>query len=110
MMTNLLGLIIPFQTSASPQIMNVVFIFGLLIIFFVFMILPQQKKQKRQKKFLEGLSKGDHVVTMGGLHGKVSSMDEHSVTLEVDRGTKLRFEKSFISQENSVAIKSSSSK
>ncbi len=107
---NIFSAIIPLQASASPEVMNVIFIFGLLIVFVVFMILPQHKKQKKQRKFLEGLSKGDYVVTMGGLHGKVSSIDEHSVTLEVDRGTKLRFEKSFISQENSMLMQKSTNK
>ncbi len=92
------------QASASPQIMNIIFIFGLLIVFFVFMILPQQRKQKKQKQFLENLKKGDSVVTIGGLHGKVASIEEHTVTLEMDKGVKLRFEKTFISQENTNLV------
>lgn len=101
-MSNTFAAILPLQATTSPQVMNIIFIFGLLIVFFVFMILPQQRKQKKQRSFLEGLKKGDKVVTMGGLHGKVFSIEETTITLEVDKGSKLRFEKSFISQENSV--------
>ncbi len=107
----LLNGFIALQASGSPQIMNIIFIFGLLIVFYFFMILPQQRKQKRQKNFLESLQKGDHVVTMGGLHGKISAIENNIIVLEVDRGTKMRFEKSFISQENTdLANKIDSSK
>lgn len=97
--TTIQALFLP--AAAAPQVINVFFIIGLLVLFFVFMILPQQRKQKRQKKFLEALKKGDSVVTMGGLHGKVYAVEKTAIVLEVDKGTKLRFEKSFISQEYS---------
>ena len=80
---------------------NFILIGGIIVIFYFFMIRPQQKKQKDQKKFLEGIKKGDHAVTMGGIHGKVSSIEGDTVLLEVDRGTKLRIEKSSISLEAS---------
>ena len=107
-MSNTFAVILPLQATTSPQVMNIIFIFGLLIVFFVFMILPQQRKQKRQRLFLEGLKKGDKVVTMGGLHGKVFSIEDNTIVLEVDKGLKLRFEKSFISQENSTVTSKSS--
>ncbi|WP_428657438.1 preprotein translocase subunit YajC [Runella sp.] len=73
---------------------------GIIGVFYFFMIRPQQKKQKDQKKFLEELKKGDEVVTIGGLHGTVVSVYETTVTLEVDgsKGTKMKFEKSSISR------------
>ena len=80
---------------------NLVLIGGIIVIFYFFMIRPQQKKQKDQKKYLEALKKGDHAVTMGGIHGKVSAIEGDAVLLEVDRGTKLRVEKASISLEAS---------
>ncbi|MES2731577.1 MAG: preprotein translocase subunit YajC [Bacteroidota bacterium] len=75
---------------------------AIFIVFYFFFIRPQQTKQKEQKKFRESLKKGDQVVTIGGLHGKVSSVEGEQVILEVDRGVRLTFEKSAISQDNSV--------
>lgn len=73
---------------------------GIIGVFYFFMIRPQQKKQKDQKKFLEELKKGDEVVTIGGLHATVISVYETTVTLDVDsKGTKMKFEKSSISRK-----------
>ena len=74
---------------------------GIAIVFYFFMIRPQQKKQKDQKKFIEELKKGDMVVTIGGIHGKIVDQNDTSVTLDIDRGTKIKFEKSSISLESS---------
>lgn len=71
------------------------------VVMYLFMIRPQQQKQKEQKKFIEDLKKGDPVVTIGGLHGKISEIDDLTVTLEVDRGTRLKFDRASISLEAS---------
>ncbi len=77
---------------------------GIILIFYFFMIRPQQKKQKDHKKFVEDIKKGDNVVTIGGMHGKIYSIDDELVTLDVDKGTKLTFEKSSISLEQSKKL------
>lgn len=74
---------------------------GIALVFYFFMIRPQQKKQKDQKNFINEIKKGDTIVTIGGIHGKVYAQDDETVTLEVDKSTKLTFEKSAISLENS---------
>jgi preprotein translocase subunit YajC len=75
---------------------------GIFVVFYFFMIRPQQKKTKEQKKFREELKKGDNVVTIGGLHGTIASIDaDDTITLDVDRGVKMKFEKSSISAEYS---------
>lgn len=66
---------------------------------YFFMIRPQQKKQKDTKKFIEEIKKGDDVVTIGGLHGKVSSVEGDVLFLELDRGLKVKVEKSAISAD-----------
>jgi preprotein translocase subunit YajC len=86
-------------SSALPQLL---FFGAIFIVFYFFFIRPQQTKQKEQKKFREALKKGDQVVTIGGLHGKVFGVENEQVILEVDRGVKLTFEKSAISQDASV--------
>ncbi len=74
---------------------------GILVVMYFFMIRPQQKKQKDQKTFIESIKKGDSVVTIGGLHGKIVSVDATTVTIDVDRGVKLTFEKTAISRDAS---------
>ncbi|MFZ6664333.1 preprotein translocase subunit YajC [Peijinzhouia sedimentorum] len=74
---------------------------GIILVFYFFMIRPQQKKQKDQKSFSESLTKGAMVVTIGGLHGKVLTVEDTTVTLEVDKGTRMVFEKSAISLDSS---------
>ena len=80
---------------------QILFFAAIALVFYFFMIRPQQKKQKQQKQFLEEVKKGDQVVTIGGLHGKVLSVDGDTIVLEVDKGIKLTFEKSSISMEAS---------
>lgn len=74
---------------------------AMFVVMYFFMIRPQQKRQKEAVKFRDSLKKGDMVVTIGGLHGKVVEMDADTLTLEVDRGVRMKFEKSAISQETS---------
>lgn len=81
--------------------MNLIFIGGILLVFYFFMIRPQQKKQKDQKKFIEAIKKGDMVVSLGGIHGKIMAIDDNTVTVEVDRGARIKMEKSSISYEAS---------
>lgn len=82
--------------------MQILFFVGIALVFYFFMIRPQQKKQKAQKQFIEEIKKGDQVVTIGGMHGKVYAINDNSVVLDVDKGTKLTFQKTAISLEAST--------
>ncbi len=77
---------------------------GMVVIFYLFFIRPQQKKQKDTKKFIEEVKKGDKIVTVGGIHGKVVNVEENTITIDVDRGSKLVVEKSSISLEASKKL------
>jgi preprotein translocase subunit YajC len=91
--------------SKGIDIQSIVLFGGVIIIFYFFMIRPQQKKAKDQKKFREGIKKGDNIVTIGGLHGKIASLeDDNTLILEVDKGIKLKFERSAISLEASKKL------
>lgn len=75
-------------------------IFGaIFVVFYFFMIRPQQKKAKEQKKFTEEIKKGDYVVTIGGAHGYVAELEGDTFILEVEKGGRIRFNKSAISME-----------
>ncbi|MBW4891368.1 preprotein translocase subunit YajC [Mucilaginibacter sp. HMF5004] len=82
-----------------------ILMFGLIfVVFYFFMIRPQIKKQKDQKKFVEELKKGDKVVTTAGIHGHIAEITDTIVTINVDNNVKMRFDKSAISLEASKAL------
>jgi preprotein translocase subunit YajC len=76
---------------------------GIIVVFYFFMIRPQQKKAKDAKKFSEEIKKGDYVVTIGGAHGYVAEMEGDTFVLEVEKGGRIRFNKSAISMEATKA-------
>jgi len=90
--------------SSNAWLTQLLFIGGIMVIFYFFMIRPQQKKQKDQKTFVDSLKVGDKVVTMGGLHGKIAAMEDKLIVIEADKGVRLRFEKSSISYESSKLV------
>lgn len=69
----------------------------MLVVFYFFMIRPQQKKAKEQKAFRSSLKPGDKVLTIGGVHGKVLEVTDTTVLVNSE-GSKIRFEKSAIAQ------------
>lgn len=83
-------------------------IIGMIVIFYFFFIRPQQKKQKETKKYLEEIKKGEMVVTVGGIHGKVMEVSDTTVLIDVDRGTKLLVEKASISLDASKRLNTDS--
>ena len=67
------------------------------------MILPQMRKGKAQKKFWSELKKGDHIITSGGIHGKITDLKDTTVIIETEGAGKLKIEKSAISLEMTEA-------
>lgn len=65
----------------------------LFLVMYFTMIRPQAKQAKAHRALIEGLQKGDRIVTMGGIHGTIRQVDDTTVLVEVDGGTKLRFDK-----------------
>ena len=91
-------LLVLLQQSTGTQGMGSfwVMMIALILIFWLFFIRPQNKKAKEQRKFREELKKGDKIVTIGGLHGKVNEVKEHTIVIVVDNEVKMEFEKSAI--------------
>jgi preprotein translocase subunit YajC len=88
----------------SGQGMQSLLMLGLMVlIFYLFMIRPQMKKQKELKNFRENLKAGDKVVTIGGIHGKILEVSDTTVLVQAE-GTKLRFDKSAIAQSSEDQI------
>lgn len=81
------------QGSSFSGIFMIILIF---VIFWLFFIRPQNKRNKEQQKFRENLKKGDKIVTIGGIHGKVVEVKENTVIVSVDPNASIEFEKSAI--------------
>jgi len=75
----------------------------IMVVFYFFMIRPQVKKAKDHKKLVAELGKGDKVITTAGIHGKIVDMNETTFLIEVEGGTKIRFDKSAISLDATKA-------
>ncbi|MCC9136629.1 preprotein translocase subunit YajC [Pontibacter silvestris] len=91
-------------TSDGGMLPQLLMFGGIILVFYFFMIRPQQKKAKDQKKFRDELTKGMNVVTIGGLHGKLIGIENDIVVIEVDKGVRLTLEKSAISMEATVKV------
>lgn len=72
---------------------SILMILALVVVFYLFMIRPQQKKQKQIKQFRENLSKGDNVITAGGIYGKICEIREGNFVVQVADGVKLTIDK-----------------
>jgi preprotein translocase subunit YajC len=77
-----------------PQ--QIIMLVLIIVVFYFFMIRPQMKRQKELKKFREGLTVGDKIVTIGGIHGKILEVAESTVVITTESG-KLRVDKSAVS-------------
>lgn len=75
----------------------------IMVVFYFFMIRPQVKKAKDHKKLVEDLKKGDKIVTTAGIHGRIVDMNETTFLIEVEGGTKIRFDKTAISLDATKA-------
>jgi len=87
-------------TGTSSLIM-----FGMIFaVMYFFMIRPQIKKQKKEREYRSALKKGDKVVTIGGIHGKISDVKEDTFIVEIMGGNTLKIEKSAVSMSGDAGI------
>ncbi|MEX0608472.1 MAG: preprotein translocase subunit YajC [Balneolaceae bacterium] len=84
----------------NAGIINLVFLGAIFLVFYLFIIRPQSKKQKEIQQKVSGMKKGDKVVTSSGIIGVLHSIDEDSVLVDVSGGTKIRFLKNSITDVN----------
>lgn len=88
----------PPQDGANP-LSSFLPIILIVVVFYFFMIRPQAKKAKNERKFKEELKKGDKVVTIGGVHGKITEVNDKTFTIDVADNVKLKVERSAISMD-----------
>lgn len=86
--------------SAGNPIAAILPMFAIIIVMYLLMILPQQRKQKEHRKMLDNIQKGDKVITAGGLVGSIAGIKEkeNTVLLKVSDTTKIEILRSSISQ------------
>jgi preprotein translocase subunit YajC len=68
----------------------IIFLVLIFAVFYFLMIRPQRKRQKQQRELMEGLQRGDKVITIGGIYGQIESLTEDSVVLKMESGTTIR--------------------
>ena len=73
----------------------------IVVVFYFFMIRPQMKRQKDLRKFREALQKGDKVITTGGIYGRIDSIKDNYIMVEVDTNVKIKIDKSAILKDSS---------
>ncbi|POY36113.1 preprotein translocase subunit YajC [Solitalea longa] len=92
------------QAGGGNMNSSIIMMVLIAVVFYFFMIRPQTKKMKDQKKFIEELKKGDKVVTIGGVHGKISEVGTDYFIVEIDHNVRIKIQKSGISLDNSKAV------
>jgi preprotein translocase subunit YajC len=91
-------------SGGSGSLISTFLPFVLIIGIFYFLIIrPQNKKQKETQRMLSALKKGDKIITVGGVHGVISTVRESSVVVKVDDNTKIEFSRSAIATVSEVS-------
>lgn len=75
--------------GAGGSLMSFLPIILMFVVLYFLMIRPQMKRQKEQKAMIEALGKGDEVITIGGILGKISKVTDAYLTLEIANGTEI---------------------
>ncbi len=77
---------------------GIIMLVAMFAIFYFLLIRPQQKRAKQHRELIQALAVGDQVVTAGGIHGKVTAVEETTVTIEVATGVKVKMNRSSITE------------
>jgi preprotein translocase subunit YajC len=91
--------------QGQSSLMSFLPLVAIVVVFYFFMIRPQMKKAKEQKKYIEALKKGDKILTIGGIYGKIVEVREDgSILMEVEDGSKMRISKNAVSNDASATL------
>ena len=75
---------------------TLIYMLLIFIVFYFFIIRPQVRRQKKENEFRENLKKGDKIITIGGIHGKIVGVQETIIFLEIEDGRKIKIDKTAI--------------
>ena len=88
----------------SNPIMSFLPLILIAVVFYLFMIRPQTKRMKDQKNFIQNISKGDKIVTVGGIHGKIAEINDDTFLMEIEGGVKMKIDRVSVSLEASKKL------
>ena len=92
------------EVDDNSGILNIAFLVTICVIFYFFMVRPQNKKRKELQNMRDTLKKGDSVVTIGGIHGKVAEVKDSTIVLSIDQNVKIKVDKSAVSMDESTKL------
>jgi preprotein translocase subunit YajC len=84
--------------GSGNQYQGIIMLVAMFAIFYFLLIRPQQKRAKQQKELVGGLKAGDSVVTAGGIHGKITAVEDTTVTLEIATGVKVKMNRASMTE------------
>ena len=93
-----------FLQAGGSLMTNGLFMLAMLVVLIFFMIIPQRRKAKAQNTFMDGLKKGDQVVTASGMLGYIDKIEDKIITLNVGNKTYIRVTKNAVSKDLTDAI------
>jgi len=96
-----LSIFLQTATGGANGAGSLIMLVAIIAIFYFFMIRPQQKRQKEINEFRKALKKGDKVLTVGGIYGKIAEVQETTVLLEISNGVLIKVDKSGLVKDNS---------
>ncbi len=100
-------LMAPQAGADQNPIMSFLPLILIAVVFYFFMIRPQTKKMKDQKNFIENIKKGDKIVTVGGIHGKIAEINDDTFIMEVEGGVRMKIDRVSVSLEASKRLNDS---
>lgn len=93
------------QAQSNPMITGVMMV-GMFAVMYFFMLRPQAKRAKEQKKFAESMGEGEYVITTAGIHGTIQrTNDDGTLQLEIARGMVVKIERAAVSMETTAAYR-----
>ncbi len=96
-------LFMPQEGQEGGGLMSFLPLVLIVVVFYMFFIRPQMKKSKEQRKYREALKKGDKIVTIGGIHGKILEVREKTFVIEVDGQNRLTIDRTAVGGDAPVA-------
>lgn len=93
------------SSSGASSYTSLIMLVAIFAVMYFFMIRPQAKKAKDQKNFIDNLQKGDKIVTVAGIHGRINKVNENgTLEVEIDTNVKVMMERSGVSLEYTKAL------
>ncbi len=104
MLVNLETVLLQAQPGGAG--MSIFLMLGMFVVMYFFLIRPQAKRQKEQKKFSESINAGEEIITSSGIHGRINRInDDGTLQLEIARATFVKIERSAVSMELTAAYR-----